>query len=216
MSIYINSYLPIQCTWFGKEALQQHPDLHPLEDGSIRREPDFKNKRPGISGLCRPGAMKTINLSLGDIIVYKTTGSHFLTAILEVKNEFPDHEAAQKWYQSNNLPVPSNCILGDHLGVERSHAKDFLDEVKNLPGSKRSIERRWDHGYQKRAIDAPHFFITKSIYNAVRDNIPPKNFVKLESILRKHFNGGLPQTRKRPDKLSQECYNEILNQIPTH
>lgn len=51
--------------------------------------------------------------------------------------------------------------------------------------------------------------------NAVRANIQPIDFIKLESILRKHFDGRLPQTRKRPDKLSQECYDDILNQIPT-
>lgn len=216
MNIYINSYQPICCTKFGRKAIEKYyPDIHPLEDGSIRREPDFKNSNPGISGLCRPNSMKMIKLSKGDIIVYKTTGSHILTAILEVVEELKDHTAAQKWYQSNNLPVPSNCILEDHVGVEKSHAKDYLKEVKNLSANKGRIERKWNGGYKIRANDpkSSYFFITKPIYNAVHDNVKPIHFIKLESILRKYFNGGLPNTRKRPDSLSIECYQEILDLV---
>lgn len=210
MNIFINSYLPIQHTKFGRQALNKYKDLHPLEDGSIRREPDFKNERPGISGLCRPGAMKSINLSLGDIIVYKTTRSHLLTAILEISEELSSHNEAQAWYKHNNLPIPSNCILENHLGVEKSHAKDFLNRVKNLPRNKKNIEEMWDCGYHKRANSDPYYFITKSIYNEVLSNVINDNYISLEDVLRSHFKGKLPSTQKTPAKLSLKCYSEIL------
>lgn len=216
MNIFINSYLPIQHTKFGRQALNKYKGLHPLEDGSIRREPDFKNERPGISGLCRPGAMKSINLSPGDIIVYKTTRSHLLAAILEISVELSSHNEAQAWYKQNKLPVPSNCILAKNIGVEQSHANGFLNYIKNYPNNIKSIENMWDLSYQKRAKSFPYFFITKPIYNAVLNNIIEANYINIEDILRTYFNGSLPPTQKIPAKLSLECYNEILLMINNH
>lgn len=214
MAIFLNSYYPINCTKYGKKALKSFPALHPLEDGSIRREPDLKSQYPGVSGLCRPRSMSDIGLKEGDIIIYKTNKTHYLTAILRAVKKLDSHEEAKEWYENKNIVVPSNCILEPHLPIKKTHARDYLKKVgKSLKGDK-ILEKNWDESYQIRASNSKssYFFITESIFNAVKDK--NKDFLKIDMVLREHSKDGkVNNTSFRPQELSKECYDEILNLI---
>ncbi|MDX2190782.1 MAG: hypothetical protein SFY32_13045 [Bacteroidota bacterium] len=215
-NIYINSYYSLDSTWYGKKALSKFLDLHALEDGSIRREPDFKNHFPGVSGICRPGAMTNINLKEGDIIIYKTNELHYLTAILKVKKKLIDHQDAKRWYEINNLPIPSNCIFTKHLSIERSHAREFLLKVDKSKSIDKNIENQWDEAYKTRALNnkSSYFYITEPIYNAVKLNLQSSDFIILDKILKANsINNKIHNTSIKPQPLSLKCYMLILNKI---
>jgi hypothetical protein len=214
MKIFLNSYYPIICTSHGKKAVKHYLDLHKLEDGSIRREPDFNSLYPGISGLCRPRSMKDIGLKKGDIVIYKTNTTHYLTAILKVIKKLNSHQEAKEWYEKNEIRVPSNCILMPHLPIAKSHAKDYLKKVGKTKAGDIVLEKNWDKGYQKRAFHhtSSYFFVTEPIYNIVQDI--DENFIKVDTVLRNNSpDGKIPNTSFRPQKLSQDCYNDVLNLI---
>lgn len=213
MNIFLNSYYPVTVTRFGRNASALN-NIHPLEDGSIRREPDFRHPNPGISGLCRPRSMNDIGLSEGDIMIYKTNGTHILSAILRIIRRCEDHQSAADWFARRNHPVPSNNITVVSLSIRLSHARDFKDYHHRIGRSDRTDQRLtegWDEGYQDRAThpNSSYFFITEPIYNAVSANIQPKEFIQIAPILRSHY-GSVPNTAWRPQPVSQACYDDIL------
>jgi len=112
MSVYLNSFCPLCCTKAGREAVKTYK-LHPYIDGSCRREPDFENELPVITGLCRPGFASKLNK--GDIVVYKTNkrgvGSKKVVAILKVIQTFDNHRAAADWYIKNSRKIPNNLMV---------------------------------------------------------------------------------------------------------
>lgn len=214
MNIFLNSYYPINSTAYGRTTLKKYPETHPLEDGSIRREPDFKSSFPGISGLCRPGKMNENKLKKDDIILYKTNRTHYLTAILKVVKRLETHQEAKEWFEAKGIEVPSNCILMDHLPLEKSHAKHNINPIYILNKDNKFISMIWESAYKERANDpkSSYFFITESIYNVVKDK--KNDFLKIDSVLRKHSKDGkVNNTSFSPQELSKECYDEILNLI---
>lgn len=216
MSIFLNSYYPITQTSFGSKAANLH-NIHPLEDGSIRREPDLQHSNPGISGLCRPRSMNDIELSEGDIMIYKTNGAHTLSAILRVIHRFDDHQSAAGWFTQHNLRIPSNNIKVVSLSIRLSHARDFKDyhhRIGRSDGTDQRLTERWDEGYQYRAThpNSSYFFITEPIYNAVSANLQPEEFIQIAPVLRSHY-GSVPNTAWRPQAISQACYHDILQMV---
>ncbi len=216
MSIFLNSYYPISHNKFGRKAAIEH-NIHPLEDGSIRREPDLGHPNPAISGLCRPRAMNDIGLSKGDIVIYKTNGTHILSAILRVIEMFEEHQTASNWFVKHNLPIPSNNITVESLSIRLSHARYFKNYQHRIGQRERSDQRlteRWDSDYQDRATqpNSSYFFITESIYNAVSANLQSNELVQIASVLRTHY-GSVPNTAWRPQPISRSCYADIVQMI---
>lgn len=212
MSIYLNSYYPICHTTFGSVAATQF-GLHPLIDGSIRREPDFSHPISPISGLCRPGKMG--DFIPGDIIVYKTNGSHILTAILEIERKFASHKEAAQWLAQNEYTIPSNNILTDPLPLNQSHAHGYMSKVGTAKRLDDAIHSQWNNVYMERGTNpkSSYFFTTKSLYNAVAGNIQPEDYVYIDDVLRQH-NGSIPRTNWRPESISNNVLNEIIKLIP--
>ena len=214
MAIYLNTYYPINHTEYGRNACENF-NIHPLEDGSIRREPDFTHQFPAISGLCRPGAMNQLNLQPGDIVIYKTNGSHILSAILNIQQQFDDHQTAAEWFTKNNLSVPTNNITVECLPIHQSHALHFLGMVGRNEKSDRCLTNTWNCDYIRRAnnSNSSYFFITEPIYNAVLQNLVPDNYINIAGVIREYYNR-IPNTSWRPASLSQQCYDAILQLIP--
>lgn len=182
---------------FGRNASILH-SIHPFEYGSIRREPDFQHPYPGISGLCRPRSMNDIGLSEGDVMIYKTNGTHISSAILRVFRRYNDHQSAADWFAQHNLPVPSNNIKFDSLSIRLSRARDFKDYHHRIGRSERTDHRlteRWDEEFQDRAThpNSSYFFITEPIYNAVSDNLQSEGFIQIAPVLRSYY-GSVPNT----------------------
>lgn len=116
--IYLNSYKPLVSRKSGLDASIAY-DIPPFVDASCRREPDFESFHPSISALCR-GQLFAPRVNEGDIVVYITTkGNHLrsgerhwrLVAILQVLKRFATHEEAAAWYEAQNLPLPTNCLV---------------------------------------------------------------------------------------------------------
>lgn len=208
MSTYLNSYYPIQHTPFGRSAVEQF-GLHPLVDGSIRREPDFSHPLSPISGLCRPGKMADFNP--GDIIVYKTNASHILTAVLEIDRKFSSHEEAAKWFEQNGYTIPSNNILTDPLPLNHSHAHRYMNKVGSGKRLDDAIHSKWNNEYLERAANpkSSYFFTTKSLYNAVADNVQPQNYLHIGDLLKQHM-GSIPRTNWRPEPIPDIVLIEIM------
>jgi len=107
-----------------------------------------------------------------DIIVYKTNNSHILTAVLEIDARFETHQKAGEWLISNGYTVPSNNITVDPLSLDKSYGLGYprVGLTKELDNA---IRARWDKTYLKRGanVKSSYFFITKSHYNAVKDNV---------------------------------------------
>lgn len=210
MNVFINSYYPIIQTQFGRKASINF-NIHPLEDGSIRREPDLRHKYPGISGLCRPGSMKDIRLSTGDIMIYKTNGTHYLAAILVVFKLFQNHQEAADWLKDRKYEIPSNNILVDPLPLDRSHVLNYVSKVGRSKRVNDLIHLQWNRDYMKRGQSnrSSYFFLTKSIYNAVHKELKKRDFISIDQVLRKHY-GQIPNTAWRPQSITKDCYIDIL------
>ena len=211
MKYILNTYHPISSTVCGRQAIDRF-GYHPLEDGSIRREPDFTSSFPGISGLCRPGKLNSLNIEEGTIFIYKTVGTHFLTAILEITHCLDNHSEARNWYDKNESPVPTNCILVPHLKISQSHGGGWREDALSTFELRREAERLWDLEYQKRGKhpQSSYYFITKPIYNAVK-NISGE-LINIAPVLREHY-GRIPNTEFRPREISSECFEQIILQI---
>ena len=211
MSIYLNSYYPIGHTSFGINAIEQF-GIHPLTDGSIRREPDFGHPLSPVSGLCRPGKMA--NFQAGDIIVYKTNTSHILTAILQIDRKFDTHQEAAKWLDQNGYIIPSNNILSAPLPLNQSHAHRYMNKVGTGKRLDNAIHFQWNKLYLERATNpkSSYFFINKSFYNAVVNNVQREDYLHIDDILRKHL-GSIPRTNWRPEPITEKVLNDIMNVI---
>lgn len=212
MRIYLNSYYPISHTTFGSNAVKQF-GLHPLIDGSIRREPDFSHPLSPVSGLCRPGKMA--DFKTGDIIVYKTNASHVLTAVLEIVRKFDSHQDAATWLLQSGYIVPSNNILTDPLPLNQSHAHGYMSKVGVGKRLDDAIHSQWNKVYLERAASpkSSYFFTTKSLYNAVSDNVQRENYLYVGDLLKQHV-GYIPRTNWRPEQISKEVFDEIMKLVP--
>lgn len=212
MSTYLNSYYPLCHTPFGRGAVEQF-GLHPLIDGSIRREPDFSHPLSPISGLCRPGKMA--DFKTGDTIVYKTNASHILTAVLEIDRKFDSHQEAAIWLAQNGHIISSNNILTDPLPLNESHAHGYMSKVGAGKRLDDAIHSQWDKVYVERAANpkSSYFFTTKSLYNAVSDNVQPENYLYIGDLLKQHM-GSIPRTNWRPEPITDVVLNEIMKLVP--
>ena len=109
LSYYLCSYDPLCSSDKGLAAIQAH-GIDPYVDHSSRREPDLENPNPSITTLCRSDKFAP-RLNIGDIVAYITTGTHKLTAILQIVNKMNNHKEAHKWYQQRGFEIPSNCVI---------------------------------------------------------------------------------------------------------
>lgn len=213
MQIYLNSYYPISHTEFGVKAVADF-GIHPLEDGSIRREPDFAHPLSPISGLCRPGSMK--DFKPGDIIIYKTNSTHFLTAVLEISNRFESHEEAADWLVQHSYELPSNNVLAPALPISHSHALGYMASVGKGARLDAAVHTKWNAEYIFRANDpkSSYFFTTESIYNVVQSK-KQKDFVTVDDFLRKSL-GEIPRTNWRPIEVPKKIFSDLQKMIASN
>lgn len=206
MGIYLNSYYPISHTDFGKQAVSNF-GIHPLEDGSIRREPDFGHPLAPISGLCRPGSMK--GFKPGDIVIYKTNSTHLLTAVLEISKRFDSHEEAADWLVEKSYELPSNNITAPPLPISHSHALGYMASVGKGARLDAAVHTKWNAEYIFRAINtkSSYFFITNSIYNVVQHKVN-KDFIPLGDFLKEQI-GEIPRTNWRPVELPKTTFTRL-------
>jgi hypothetical protein len=151
MAIYLNSYYPLCCNKKGKKALGKNKDLKPYIDGSCRREPDFDNEKPCITGLCRPGFAQ--KLSEDDLVIYVTNKrgikSRKIVAVFKVIKVFDNHKTAAKWYINHKKTIPNNIMVKETkpFRLDKTHQKfgwdGWLGGIRNL--------KEWDKGYKERA-----------------------------------------------------------------
>jgi hypothetical protein len=160
--IKLASYHPICKTSKGRKAVQQF-NIPPFADGSCRREPDFEASFPSISALCRVEKLAP-TLSEGDHVVYLTVKNHYgsptthwkLTSILRVHKKFATHQDAATWYQNQDLPIPTNCMV-------ESNPPKRIEETAGLPKFFPTLPD-WDAEYRNRASLYPVFLACESLY----------------------------------------------------
>src|SRR6266567_1063854 len=118
MTIFLNSFRPLIRYPEGQQAILAF-HLPPFIDYSCRREPDFMSTYPSISALCRVEKFAP-RLHEGDIAVYITCKGSYqgikpghwrLVAILEVLKRFGSHAEAARWYASQGVALPMNCMV---------------------------------------------------------------------------------------------------------
>jgi hypothetical protein len=177
-SIYLTTFRPLLRTAAGRAAIDRF-GLPPFIDDSCRREPDFQSAFPSITALCR-GRLFAPKLRVGDIVVYMTKklgSERWLVAILEVSHRFETHGDAARWYESRNLPLPSNCMVPTNppVSIEKTSGAEELDE--------------WNAGYQWRADTWGTFLATRPLHLELHD--PP---ALADEVLRDVF-GRVPGTQ---------------------
>jgi len=136
---YLNSFNPLSINKNGQVAIEKY-NLLPFIDGSCRREPDFENEFPSITGLCRPGFAE--KLKEKDIIVYVTNkkgiGSRKIIAVLEVTKVFENHRQAADWYIKENKVIPNNIMVNETLpfDLDKTHRlhgiRNITDDIELL------------------------------------------------------------------------------------
>ncbi|MFC4739990.1 hypothetical protein ACFO3U_08285 [Flavobacterium ponti] len=147
--IYLNSFNPLIINNCGKIAIDKY-NFPLFIDGSCRREPDFENELPSITGLCRPGFAE--KLKEKDIIVYVTNkkgiGVRKVIAVLEVIKIFENHRQAADWYIKENKPIPNNIMVDETkpFDLDKTHQihriKDITNDIELL--------KKWNLLYELR------------------------------------------------------------------
>jgi hypothetical protein len=174
--IYLNSYHPLARYPSGRKAAERY-GLPPYADASCRREPDLEAAFPAISALCRTTKFAP-RLKVGDIAVYITVSSYYppitdrchyrLTAVLEVIEQFEDHERAAAWYREQGQPLPCNCLvegnpplpLGKTVGFYFAEDEATGKKVKKVPED----VSEWDHFYKERVSVCSLMLACKPMY----------------------------------------------------
>ena len=201
MTIRLASFCPLVWHRKGQEAISKYR-IPPFVDYSCRREPDLMSSFPSITALCRKGKFAPY-LQAGDTVIYITVkGNYFgieqkhwrLVAILEVIHHFASHLEAGAWYESQGLPLPTNCIT--HVNPPLS--LDLAPPIKHY----QTDLRKWDLAYQSRARQYGDFLICKPVFKELYE--PP---LITDDTMLKVF-GKIPLTRN-PPKISIEHY-ELL------
>lgn len=183
---FLNSYHPLCETEQGRRVVTQHR-IPPFVDYSIRREPDFQNPFPSVTGLCRCD-MLVGQANEGDFIAYvtvKSAGPRRLVAILQVLRKMPNHTAAADWYRRKGLGLPTNCVV---LG------NDALPISQAVPPTNYTTYAAWKAGYRWRSEHYPSFLICRAVNGPELVNPP----LVSENV----FGGPFPNTRspKQIDK----------------
>lgn len=189
---FLNSYHPLCETQEGRDIATRH-GIPPFVDFSIRREPDFQNPFPSVTGLCRCNKLVGPAES-GDFIAYitvKSAGPRRLVALLQVLHKFPHHAAAAEWYRSKGLDLPSNCI------VPRNEALPL--ELAARPGNFTTYEE-WVSAYRWRARMYPSFLICRAVGGPELSDPP---------LITDNFFGRAFPNKRSPRALTETEFNKL-------
>ncbi|WP_186673058.1 hypothetical protein [Sporosarcina sp. BP05] len=198
---YLVSYTPLCLNATGRKAIAKYK-LPPFLDSSVRREPSFEQKFPGISSLCRAGQFAP-KLKVDDIVIYITKKGKYgsggighwkLTAVLWVKDIKENHLEAAKWYKSSKFSIPSNCVVPERPPNPRGYS-----------GFTQKHEVQAIVDYQRKSRKFPKYLICDVIFKDLI-NPPPLYESDFMRIL-----GRIPVTQQANKKgLSWETLDEIL------
>lgn len=208
MNISFTSYYPLICTKQGKAAVDKY-NLKPYIDGSCRREPDFENPYPAITGLCRPGFVE--RLFEGDLVIYTTNlqgiGVKKFISIFEVIATYDSHELAKEWYIKNNISIPNNLIVNETrpFPLEYTHRRTSCSDCGH------DIVEEWDKGYLERSILFPKVAICKTWKNPIDLDNPSD--ISIEDLL--FIFNRIPGTRNPPYLSNDEWkkFQQWLNKL---
>jgi hypothetical protein len=193
VSFYLNSYIPLAASKAGRDASKKY-GIPPFVDGSIRREPDFEHRLPGISCLCRADKFAP-RLKPGDVVAYMLRKERYgtaraqrrLTAVLRVLEALPTHSAAAEWYTGHGLSLPNNCWVHGNPAkpLEQGHRRN---RNKHLPA--RQYHRQWDVEYRGRAMTHGTFVVCECLFTELSWGAPEITEPQLEAVF-----GCVPGTR---------------------
>jgi len=176
--IFLAKYRPLIASENGQRAIKDY-SVPPYVDAACRREPDFENPFPGISGLAFADKFAP-KLRAGDVVIYVTQKGKYdgfpvlhwrVVAALKVEAHFESHEAAAAWYREHNRALPSNIVVdgNEPVAMERTCQMHADDAGKEHPV--RSLDE-WDTRFQERVADYGAFAATRPLY--VELNRPPR------------------------------------------
>jgi hypothetical protein len=209
---YLNTFTPLAATSMGRNAVVSYGQP-PFVDGSCRREPDFQNPFPSISALCRLRAFAPRLLPGHRVVYLAVKRAYFgiqpthwrLVAALTVLRRFETHEQAAEWYESEGVPLPSNCIVPSNSPRPLHETHGLLPPEVRSRGSLEPEQavRLWDVSYRARARGVGTFLVCQAEYLEVM-NSP----VVLESQMRAIF-GYVPGTQT-PPCISPQQFKALL------
>lgn len=168
--IYLNSFNPLCCNKLGLKAIENY-NFPNYIDGSCRREPDFENDLPSITGLCRPGFAEKLNEK--DIIVYVTNkkgiGSRKIVAVLEVIKVFKNHSQAADWYINENKVIPNNIMVNETtpFALDKTHR---LHGIRNITDDIELL-KHWNLIYSSRSRNKQKVAQCKVLYKVLNTPI---------------------------------------------
>jgi hypothetical protein len=185
----------------GMRAVHQH-GYKPFVDFSCRREPDFDNKYPSISALCRKSKFAP-HLKAHDIVIYTTlqgvyppiSAPHYrLVAILQIEQIYPTHHDGEIGYNLLGAGTPRNCMVPTNLPLDFDQtAGDFFSVKKTnhflaLPLPQQQVIGRkrvkaWDNYYQgiPSLLNCGAFVRTTPVYLETANPAPiyPKDYASI-------------------------------------
>ena len=190
---YLNTFKPLVYTASGRAAAERF-SLPPFIDGSIRREPDLEHERPSISCLCRTNKFAP-RLAVDDLVGYMTCKARYgskiahrrLIALLRVDMLFDNHEEAARWYRSQGLPLPSNCMVPGNKPCPLAHSHRIC---KSTCSDDKQMACGWDDNYARRARAYGRFVVCTCIW---KDLVWSSPIIEDEYLVRAF--GKVPATR---------------------
>lgn len=213
MAVFLNSFIPLAYNKFGRASAVNN-NLPLFIDGSCRREPDFQNPLPAITQLCRPKKLVT-RLNVGDLVIYITKLGNYgnppahwnFIGILEVVDFAQNHNQAEAYYLTNNIPVSQNIICNSTVPfpLNMTHGLSGFPH-RNL--SPQKVINLWNNGYIGRANNHPKAAITCVLENTLNLNNPP---VITHAMMNNIF-GRVPGTQN-PPQLSNMEWDNFRNEL---
>jgi hypothetical protein len=157
----------------------------------------------------------------GDRVVYLTKKGCYslreeahwrLVAVLRVAHRFENHAKAAQWYQSQGLPLPSNCLVPSNapqpLGFTHARIPKELRPLRQRLSDDKVI-RLWDAGYLQRARDVPVLLACTPKYLALNDP-PAISTAQMVSIF-----GRVPGTQN-PPRITRSQYLRLRRAVAAH
>ena len=156
MPTFLNSFYPLCYTKKGLEAVNR--GLPPFVDGSIRREPDFENEYPAITGLCRTNKLIP-RLCKRDNVIYITNKGTYsgtrhwcLVAVLQVEEIVGSHYDTANFYRERGLAYPQNLMIPE---TKRKPLEETHQDNRDFKHNGIIDADAWDRAYKWRANKYP-------------------------------------------------------------
>jgi hypothetical protein len=128
-----------------------------------------------------------------------------LTALLVVIKRLETHAEAARWFDTQKLPLPRNCVVPGNRPLALDHtdgelSSDLRQQAGRMPSEQ--IIDSWDRGYKFRALKWGVLLVCKPLFRELHN---PPVIMRDDWVM---WNGHVPVTRT-PPRISEDLWSKL-------